>query len=66
MEGYHPIEMGEYVTISMKAAFMLDTTVGIKKLRELVESLSNQYADASVSLHKGLAEKFTYKPWVFP
>jgi len=51
--------MGEYVTISMKAAFKLDATAGIKRLSELVESLSKQYPDAAASLQEGLEVMFT-------
>lgn len=59
MAGYLPVDLGEYSTISMKAAFKLEAPIGIKKLRERAESLSKQYPDAASSLLEGLEEMFT-------
>ena len=57
--GYLPAEMGKYVTTYMKAAFKLDASSGMKKLRALAETLSRQYPDAASSLLEGLEEMFT-------
>jgi len=59
VEGYLPKELGEYTTLSMKAAFKLDADEGMKRLETLAESLSKAHPDAAASLREGLSEMFT-------
>ena len=57
--GYLPKEMGEYATLSMKAAFKLSEEEGMKRLEMLAESFSKAHPDAAASLREGLSEMFT-------
>ena len=59
VKGRLPIDMGECAAISMKAACKMEAPMGIKRLRELTESLSKQYQDAASSLLEGIEEMFT-------
>ena len=59
VKGYLPQDIGEYVGITMKAAFRLGAEEGPARLKTLAESLSKQYPGAAGSLIEGLDEMFT-------
>jgi len=59
VKGYLPHDIGEYVGVTMKAAFRLGADEGTMRLKTLAESLSKQYPNAAGSLLEGLDEMFT-------
>jgi putative transposase len=57
--GYLPEDQREQVKCAMQAAFLLDADKGIKKLKQLVRWLEQEYPSAAGSLLEGLDEMFT-------